>query len=72
VATKVRALAAKSSKRTTTIAATSNQVVHEKANTGTNVQIKVLTDLVKLLLRPTEEQKAEHARQLETLTKTFT
>jgi hypothetical protein len=72
VATKVRALAAKSSERTTTMAATSNQGAHEKANAGTNAQIKVLADLVKSLLRATEEQKVEHARQLEALTKTFT
>jgi hypothetical protein len=37
-----------------------------------NAQIKVLTDLVKSLLRAMEEQKEEHANQLETLTKTFT
>ena len=32
----------------------------------------MLTDLVKLLLRTIEEQKEEHANQLEALMKTFT
>ncbi|KAG4427632.1 hypothetical protein IFR05_016886, partial [Cadophora sp. M221] len=38
----------------------------------TNAQVKVLTDLAKSLLSVMEEQKEEHANQLETLTKTFT
>jgi len=37
-----------------------------------NAQVKVLTDLVKSLMRVMEEQKEEHANQLETLTKTLT
>ena len=67
VATKVRAL---TGERPTTIAETQSQLTHEKAKI--NAQIKVLTDLVKLLLRIIEEQKEEHAKQLETLMTTFT
>jgi len=48
---KVRALTAKAGERPATIAATLNQLTHEKVN----AQIKVLTDLVKLLLRTIEE-----------------
>jgi hypothetical protein len=72
VATKVRALTAKAGERPATMAATPNQLAQEKSNASANTQIKVLTDLVKSLLRTMEEQKAEHASQLETLTKTFT
>ena len=72
VATKVKALTAKAGERPATIAATLNHSTHEKAMSTANAQIKVLTDLVKSLLRAMEEQKEEHANQLETLTKTFT
>jgi hypothetical protein len=72
VATKVKALTAKAGERPATIAATLNHSTHEKAMSTANAQIKVLTDLVKSLLRAMEEQKEEHAYQLETLTKTFT
>jgi ABC-type Zn uptake system ZnuABC Zn-binding protein ZnuA len=72
VATKVKALTAKAGERPTTMAATPNHSAHEKAMPTANTQIKVLTDLVKSLLRTMEEQKEEHAYQLEALTKTFT
>lgn len=52
--------------------ATPKQLAHEKANVSVNAQIKVLTDLVKSLLKTMEERKEEHANQLETLTKTST
>ena len=68
IAMKVRALTAKAGERPATMAATPNQLTHEKVN----AQIKVLTDLVKLLLRTIEEQKEEHVNQLKALTKTFT
>ncbi|EIC06671.1 hypothetical protein OR221_3247, partial [Microbacterium laevaniformans OR221] len=48
------------------------KTAYEMANASTNGQMKVLTDLVKSLVRAMEEQKEEHANQLETLTKTFT
>jgi hypothetical protein len=67
-----RALTAKAGERPATMAATSNQLAYEKSNASANSQIKVLTDLVKSLLKAMEEQKEEHAHQLETLTKTFT
>jgi hypothetical protein len=44
----------------------------EKANASATMQIKVLTDLATSLLRAMEEQKREHANQIETLTRTFT
>lgn len=72
VATKVKALAAKTGERPATVAATPNQLVHENANTVANTQIKVLTDLVKSLLRTVEEQKEEHVTHIKTLTRTFT
>ena len=72
VATKVKALTAKAGERPAAMAATSNQLAHEKANASASAQIKVLTDLVKSLLKTMEEQKEEHANQLEMLTKTFT
>lgn len=72
VATKVKALTAKAGERPATMAATSNHLAHEKANTSANAQIKVLTDLVKSLLRAMEEQKEEHVTQIEALTRTFT
>ena len=72
VATKVKALAAKAGERPATAAATPNQPVHEKANASANMQIKVLTDLVKSLLKAMEEQKKEHVTQIETITRTFT
>lgn len=72
VATKVKALTAKAGERPATMAATLNHSTHEKAMSTANAQVKVLTDLVKSLLRVMEEQKEEHANQLETLTKTFT
>lgn len=72
VATKVKALTAKAGERPATMAATLNHSTHEKPMLAANAQVKVLTDLVKSLLRAMEEQKEEHANQLETLTKTFT
>jgi hypothetical protein len=72
VATKVKALAAKTGKRPITVAATPNHPVQEKANTVANTQIKALTDLVKSLLRTVEEQKEEHVTQIKILTRTFT
>ncbi|PMD33650.1 hypothetical protein L207DRAFT_517696 [Hyaloscypha variabilis F] len=72
VATKVKALTTKAGERPATIAATPNHSTHEKATSTANAQVKVLTDLVKSLLRAMEEQKEEHANQLKTLTKTFT
>jgi hypothetical protein len=72
IATKVKALVAKAGERPATVAVTPNQPVHEKANTSANTQIKVLTDLVKSLLRTVEEQKEEHVTQIKTLTRTFT
>jgi len=72
IATKVKALTAKAGERPATMAATLNHSTHEKAMSAANAQVKVLTDLVKSLLRAMEEQKEEHANQLETLTKTFT
>jgi hypothetical protein len=50
VAAKVKALTAKAGERPATMAATPNQLTHDKANTSRNTQIKVLTDLVKSLL----------------------
>jgi hypothetical protein len=47
VAMKVRALTAMAGERPTTVATALNQMAHEKANRSTNVQIKVLTDLIK-------------------------
>src|ERR1700710_3310506 len=55
VATKVKALTAKTGERPATMAAIPNQLTHDKANTSANTQIKVLTDLVKSLLRAIEE-----------------
>ena len=72
VATKVKALAAKAGERPAAVAATPNQPVHEMSNISTNTQIKVLTDLVKSLLRTIEEQKEEHVTQIKSLTRTFT
>jgi hypothetical protein len=72
VATEVKALTAKVGERPALMTATPNQLAHEKANASANTQMKVLTDLVKLLVRTIEEQKEEHANQLEMLTKTFT
>jgi hypothetical protein len=72
VATKVKALAAKAGEHCAIVAATSNQPVYEMSNTSANTQIKVLTDLVKSLLRAIEEQKKEHVTQIETLRRTFT
>ena len=72
VATKVKALVAKAGERPATVAAAPNQPIHEKTNTSANTQIKVLTDLVKSLLRTVEEQKEEHVTQIKTLTRTFT
>lgn len=63
VATKARAIAAKTGQRSTT-AAPLNQWAAEKATTTTNMQIKVLTDLVKSLLKAMEEQKLEQAKQI--------
>jgi hypothetical protein len=60
VAAKVKALTAKAGERPATIVATPNQLTHNKANTSGNTQIKVLTNLVKSLLRAIEEQKKEH------------
>jgi hypothetical protein len=51
--------------------ATLNHPAQGKANASTNTQAKMLTDLVKSLLRTMEEQKEQHANHLETLTKTF-
>jgi hypothetical protein len=41
------------------MAATPNQMAHEKSNASANAQIKVLTDLVKSLLKTMEEQKED-------------
>jgi hypothetical protein len=71
VATKVKALAAKAGERPVTTAAVPNQGGHEKAISVTT-QLKMLTQLVTSLLKAIEEQKQEHAGQMETLTKTFT
>ncbi|OAF56128.1 hypothetical protein VC83_07550 [Pseudogymnoascus destructans] len=71
VATKVKALAAKSGECPSTTAAAPNQWGHEKAISAT-AQLKMLTQLVTLLLKAMEEQKQEHAAQMQTLTKTFT
>jgi hypothetical protein len=61
------------------VAATSNHTAHEKAPSTANGQIKVLTDLVKSLLKAMEGQtlavedlKKEHTNQIEALTRTFT
>jgi DNA anti-recombination protein RmuC len=69
VATKVRAIAAKTGERACT-AAPLNQWTTEKATISTGVQIKVLTDLVRSLLKAMEEQKQTHQNQIEALTKT--
>jgi hypothetical protein len=69
VATKVRAIAAKTGERAST-AAPLNQWTTEKATTSTDVQIKMLTDLVRSLLKAIEEQKQTHQNQIEALTKT--
>lgn len=52
--------------------ASSSQTAHEKANASANTQIKLLTDLVKSVLKTMEEQKEEHTDHLETLMMTFT
>jgi len=72
VATKIKAFTAKEGERATSTTANPTQSSYEKSNTTTNMQIKVLTDLVKTLVKAMEEQKETHANQLETLTKTFT
>lgn len=71
VATKVKALTAKAGERPATTAAILNQGSHEKTISATT-QLKMLTQLVTSLLKAMEEQKQEHADQMETLTKTFT
>jgi hypothetical protein len=71
VATKVKALAAKAGERPATTAAAPNQGGHEKTISAT-AQLKMLTQLVTSLLKAMEEQKQEHADQMETLTETFT
>lgn len=78
VATKVKALTAKSGERPATMAATLNRSALEKAVPTANTQIKVLTDLVKSLLEAMEGQtsameelRKEHANQIEVLTRTF-
>ena len=72
VATRLRALSTKAGERPAPTAAAPSQGAAEKATPTTNMQIKVLTDLVKSLLKAMEEQKEEHANQIKTLTKTFT
>lgn len=72
VATKIRAFSAKAGERPATTAPAPNHLANEKATAAANVQIKMFTDLTKSLLRAMEEQKEEHANQIETLMKTFT
>lgn len=72
VATRLRALSAKAGEHLAPTAAALSQGAAKKTTSTTNMQIKVLTDLVKSLLKAMEEQKEEHANQIETLTKTFT
>jgi hypothetical protein len=67
VATKIRALSAKTGERSTTTGATLSQWATEKTPTTGNGQIKVLTDLVRSLVKAMEEQKQTHADQIENL-----
>ncbi|MCJ1302393.1 hypothetical protein MMC08_005196 [Hypocenomyce scalaris] len=48
------------------MAQTVNQSAQEKA-TAADAQIEMLTDLVKSLVKATEEQKQTHANQIEDL-----
>lgn len=56
VVTKVRGLTAKAGERAAMAAATSNHTAHKKAPSTANGQIKVLTNLVKSLLKAMEGQ----------------
>ena len=67
VATKIRVLSAKTGECQTTTGAIPGQWATEKATGTGTVQMKVLTDLVKSLMKAMEEQKQAHANQIETL-----
>ena len=55
VATKIRALSAKTGERQTTTGAIPSQWATDKATAAGNAQMKVLTDLVKSLVKAMEE-----------------
>jgi len=53
-------------------ATTANQLTTKKINTTTNMQIKVLTNLVTLLLGALKKQKEAQANQIKVITEMFT
>ena len=67
-----RATAEKRAEQAAITATTANQLTTEGKNTTTNLQIKVLTNLVTSLLGAIEEQKEAQANQIKALTEIFT
>ena len=70
--TRNRATAEKRAEQLEITTTTANQPTTEKTNTTTNLQIKVLTNLIMSLLGALEEQKEAQANQVKVITEMFT